>query len=397
MTRTRYQTTCFIVLFPILIKMIISDCFPSLQLQLDQSVEFSTPMTSYKSLQEGIFLLRNGFKLYQGGVVYHPPLLLKFMSWLPIKSHLFYPVLDSIIAFQLAELSRKLNIPGMPFWIPSLIYSLNPLTLLSCISQSTIIFNNLFISSTLYFTICHSDKLILGALSWCLSTYCSFYSFFLVFPLINLMNKQPAKIINFCILSTLIYSILLLTSYQISGNSWNFIQESYIANITLQNVFPNLGLWWYFFIEMFTEFIPFFKSVFNLFCVGLVIPIAIRFNKQPLYSFILCLSWITLTKPYPTIGDSGFWFAFIPFFKPISGYFKYPIISSLLFIHSILLSPIFYHLWIDLGSGNSNFFYAISLVYALALASIIADLLWAMIRIEYDNGKPDFKLKLTQI
>ena len=76
---------------------------------------------------------------------------------------------------------------------------------------------------------------------------------------------------------------------------------------------------------------------------------------------------------------------------------RYPMFTALLFLHGILLSPLFYHLWIDLGSGNSNFFYAISLVYALALGLLITDIMWGVIRLEYDGGKPNYTRKLTQV
>lgn len=66
---------------------------------------------------------------------------------------------------------------------------------------------------------------------------------------------------------------------------------------------------------------------------------------------------------------------------------KYPFPVLLSLLYSSALAPTFYHLWINLGSGNSNFFYAITLVYALGLTIALADTLWVALRLEYDGGK----------
>lgn len=378
-------------------RLFVAMLFPSLQSQLDKSVEFSTPMTSYRSLCEGVYMLKSNFRLYDGGVVHHPPLLVMLMSLVSSEGvpAVLYAGLDTIIAYQILVMTRLFvaNI-RVPVWLPSLLYALNPLVLLSCISQSSVIFTNVCISTSL---LCALQGNAVGcSLAIAMAGYLSLYPILLILPLAAILttNQERSKLFGF---AGGISGVLLGLSYWSMGESWDFVRSTYGSIITFEKLFPNLGLWWYFFIEMFEMFLPFFKAVFNLFLVSFIGPITIRFHKQPFYAFVLCIGWITITKPYPSLGDAGFFLSFVPFFKPIFGYLRYPLISCLLLLHSVLLSPIFYHLWVDLGSGNSNFFYAISLVYALALASIIIDFSWAMLRMEYDHGKPNFNLKLTQI
>ncbi|EDO19248.1 hypothetical protein Kpol_1050p108 [Vanderwaltozyma polyspora DSM 70294] len=392
-----YTNEKLVLLAGFTVRLLLSIGFSGLQSSLDNSVEFSTPFTSFKSLQEGIFLLNNGFPLYSGGVVHQSPLLVYFIAFFNsnLAISVLYALIDSIIAYQLLAISKCFrNFQSKSTWYIALLYLFNPLVLLSNISRSSILFSNVAISTALLYSL-KGNYLITGV-SIAISGYLSLYPLLLVIPLLGILRSNTSRI---NLLSTVVVTlaILLAVSFNTSGNNWDFIKLNYIALLNFEKLSPNLGLWWYFFIEMFDVFIPFYHSVFNLFVVSFVTPFTIRFYKQPLYAFILSIGWITLTKPYPTLGDCGFFLGFIPFFSPIFGYMKYSAFTTLLFLHAMVLSPIFYHLWVDLGSANSNFFYAISLVYALAIASLIVDLIWAMLRMEYDKGKPDFKSKLTQL
>ncbi|SCU83636.1 LADA_0C12640g1_1 [Lachancea dasiensis] len=371
-----------------------STVFPLLQQQLDKSVEFSTPVTSYRSLQEGVFLLRNDFPLYSGGVVHHPPLLVAFMSSFNSTNliSLLYACADALIAYQLISMAKCFRNSPLPAWVPGAVYVINPLVLLSSVSKSSVVFSNLAISTALLSAL--QGNCTLASVSIAIAAYLALYPLLLLMPMLAILQKDKLKTV---VVTAATLAMLLFSSYKVNDESWNYLFSTYGVIITFSKIIPNLGLWWYFFVELFEMFIPFFKAVFNLFVISCILPFSLRFYKQPFYAFILCLSWITLTKSYPTLGDGGFLLSFVPFFKPLFGYFRYSVISTLLFIHVSVLSPIFYHLWVDLGSGNSNFFYAISLVYALGLATVLVDLVWAMLRIEYDKGKPNIKLKLTPV
>ena len=67
----------------------------------------------------------------------------------------------------------------------------------------------------------------------------------------------------------------------------------------------------------------------------------------------------------------------------------FPALSSLLY--SLCLAPAFYYLWIYAGSGNANFFYAITLVWSLGCVVILADVLYAILRDEWELERPDMK------
>ena len=388
--------------------------FPSLGGILDKSVEFSSPVTSYRSLKEAIVLgsgssntitFNNGY--YDGGVVHYPPLLLQAMQGVPIQYHDYLFILfDCLILLQFLRLTEKVKkntnfLSGVPTWLPSLVYAINPLGIMSCLSKSSVVFTNWCIINSVVQAI--DGTIPLASLFVALSGYLSLYPILLIFPIITIINfnkpssQQYNNAIRLVLYTVYYCGFLLFVSFKINGNNWNFLQANYMVLLNFEIVTPNLGIWWYFFVEMFTEFIPFFKGVYDLFLFSFVVPFTIRFHDQPLHVFTVILGWIILTKPYPVLGEYAFWFSFILYFIPLAGYMRYKVFAMLLFIHGIMLSPIFYHLWIGSGSGNSNFFYAVSLVNALAVGTILSDLIWGMLRREYDGDKPNYDIKLAQI
>lgn len=366
--------------------------FPGLGNAVDHSVQFSTPVTSFRSLQEGVFLLRHGLPVYDGGVVHLPPLLLHLCRF--INGKWLFVAIDCAIVWVLHGIETGLQETAIRCaWI----YCINPLTVLSCVSGSTIGFTYLCLLSSVYFILIKRD-FTLSALHLALATYLDPVCGVLLLPLINFITSpRLIKKISIFIMTFIVCGVCL---YHLCPFPMSIV---YGTRISFNSVVPNMGLWWYFFVEMFQEFIPFFKSVFNLYSMGMIIPITLRFygRVHPLHCFILSMGWLILTKPYPTLGETGVFISLLPLFDlkgvSILKYMKYPMFTALLFIHGVLLSPIFYHLWIDLGSGNSNFFYAISLVYGLAMGLLITDIMWGVIRLEYDGGKPNYTRKLTQV
>ena len=72
---------------------------------------------------------------------------------------------------------------------------------------------------------------------------------------------------------------------------------------------------------------------------------------------------------------------------------RYSFLAVATLLYATLLGPAFYHLWIYAGSGNANFFYAITLVWNLALIVLIGDLLHAVLRDETEAERPELKGK----
>jgi len=72
---------------------------------------------------------------------------------------------------------------------------------------------------------------------------------------------------------------------------------------------------------------------------------------------------------------------------------RYTFIAASVLLYSTLLGPAFYHLWIYAGSGNANFFYAITLVWSLGLTILVGDTLFAVMRDEWELERPEMRGK----
>nr|POF15485.1 phosphatidylinositol glycan anchor biosynthesis class u protein [Quercus suber] len=189
---------------------------------------------------------------------------------------------------------------------------------------------------------------------------------------------------------------LLLCLSRLFLPSWRFLSSVYMTPLELPDLTPNPGLWWYFFIEMFDAFRSFFLGVFWLHMLSYSVPFSLRFRKQPLAAVVLMMGIIAIFEPYANIGDVGAWLSSLCLlghvFELTSTHrYTFPALAALLY--GSLLGPAFHHLWVYAGSGNANFFYAITLVWNLALVILLTDTVYAILRDEWEWERPEGKGK----
>lgn len=382
-----------------LLRLSVSLWIPNLANVLDQFSLFSTPINSYRTLNEGIYLLSNNLNPYQQGeILHHPPILLKFFAILKnsqiednFNTNLFYSVLDLFICLQLIKISKILNKKnGFSSFKIACFYMFNPFTLLTTFARSTYLINNLILISTFSCLVKNQIEVAIVLLS--LSSYLTYYSWYLLIPVCYSIyqDKKKAKpVLNAVLLFLASIGILFAMSYSMSNNSFNFINLCYLTIIKFKKITPNLGLWWYFFTEIFEFFNNFYLSVFNLYGFIFVFPLSIRFitggNKMSLLFVIWIIIGITnFSKPYPVFSDYSLFYSSVFLFKPYYKFLKFsPVVSYVALFVVFLQSPTFYVVWMILNSGNANFFYAISLTLNLVQAIILSDFVWAFLQAEY--------------
>ncbi len=188
-----------------------------------------------------------------------------------------------------------------------------------------------------------------------------------------------------------IYALLYM-SFQITG-SWEFLSSTYGVQLLLPDLTPNVGLWWYFFIEMFDSFRAFFLGVFWLHLSSYVGGLTIRLRRQPLFVITTLLGIFAVFKPYPSISDTSLYLAMLPLYRHVFPLMRYTFLALATILYATFLGPAFYYLWIYAGSGNANFFYAITLVWTLGLSTLLADSLYAVLRDEWEVERPEMKGK----
>lgn len=231
------------------------------------------------------------------------------------------------------------------------------------------------------------------------ATYLSMYPLLLLPPLVLLAydrqdpSRRGPSTLRFALANTgvvaAVLGALFLMSFLLTGGSWEFLPSTYGAQLTLNDLTPNVGLWWYFFIEMFDSFRSFFLAVFWLHLSSYVLPLTIRVRSQPLVVLTLLLGVFAIFKPYPSIADTSLFLAMLPLFRHVFPLMRYTFVGAATIMYASFLGPAFYHLWIYAGSGNANFFYAITLVWSLGQSLLVSDLTFAVLRDEWELERPE--------
>ncbi|KAI9767106.1 MAG: hypothetical protein M1840_005895 [Geoglossum simile] len=402
----------------IAIRLLLFTAFPSLPLLLTGRVEISTPVTSFKRLQEGLFLYTHNVSPYDGGVFHQAPLFLPLFALLPNpKAHPFatsmlYIIIDLLSASSLMQIAETgASVSSRLFvstrkdfrWTSVAIgaaFLFNPFTVATCIARPTSVFTNCAILTAI--AKAATGNIVPSMLALALSSYLSLYPILLILPLILLSHDQhptvkpkTIKQTSAIALPTFIsaFAGLICLSYLLTGGSWEFISSTYGVQLLLPDLTPNVGLWWYFFIEMFDSFREFFLGVFWLHLAGYVGGLSVKFRNQPLFITICLLGIFAIFKPYPSISDTSLYLALLPLYRHVFPLMRYTFFTTSVILYATLLGPAFYYLWIYAGSGNANFFYAITLVWSLGLTVVVADLLFAVLRDEWEVERPEMKGK----
>ncbi|TKY90887.1 hypothetical protein EX895_000885 [Sporisorium graminicola] len=170
-------------------------------------------------------------------------------------------------------------------------------------------------------------------------------------------------------------------------HGWAWTGQVYGSVVFATDLTPNLGLWWYFFLEIFDHFRDFFLLTFNVHLASYVLPFSIKYRQDPLFGMTLMTGVIAVFKSYPTLGDHALFLALLSLHSQIFEYLRYPLVSALTYAYCTCLSPAFHHLWLNAGSANANFFYAITLVWALGGGMLVLDAMWAWGRERWERER----------
>ncbi|XP_068171316.1 phosphatidylinositol glycan anchor biosynthesis class U protein isoform X2 [Antennarius striatus] len=285
--------------------------------------------------------------------------------------------------------------PKEMYYIPlkvALFYLLNPFAILSCIAKSTCCLNNaiiaLFILSTM------KANVLLSAIFLSLATYQSIYPLILCAPaLLHLMQNQYIPLnfwrarfwwfiaqYAFMCLGSLF--VIIGLSFFLLG-SWDYLSSVYGFILSVPDLTPNIGLFWYFFAEMFEHFRLFFLCVFQINTFFYTIPLSIKLRDHPVFLIFMQLAVISIFKSYPTVGDIALYLSFLPVWSHLQRFLRNIFLVSCILLVCSALFPVLWHLWIYAGSANSNFYYAITLLFNVAQILLVSDYFYAFLRREH--------------
>lgn len=414
-------------------------------------LEISTPLTSWNRVLEGIYLKKQiGLtSTYEGDLVHELPIMLTFYDYLTrfiqvdigylficidlINAVLLFKIALKIVfyliqleainkttgkyqrLFQSTSLSQKeiddflLSETSFnaDFWslVAFSAYLLNPLCISSCVATSTVVIHNLIILAWLYCLL--SDQIFLSFVFLAFHSNISIYSISLftasicfLFQKVNYIetngkevyktNRQITLFVlqHFCLFIGLISAFFGLNLFMEDFNT-RFIDCTYLFVLKVPDLVPNLGLFWYFFTEMFDHFRIFFTYVFQLNAFIYAIPLTIRLRNDPIINIILQIGLLSVLKSYPNVGETG---CYIAILLPILGYLfqltRNFLVYSCMLIFSTILAPVMLYLWLGSGGGNANFYFAITIVYSVGQIFLLVDILYAHLKRDFikQNG-----------
>lgn len=297
---------------------------PGITVALSERVEVSTPISSYKRLQEGLFLFERGVSPYDGGVYHQAPLLLPIFELLPAV--VIFVGLDLLNAYNLTLIAERLKLHTPRFrklsaTQISAFYLFNPFTILSCLGASTTSIANAAIFQAVAGAATGNAFGTMFALAF--GTYLSLYPVLLLPPVVLLWSQAKSVKLDtqklILLLGIFLGTVagLLAISALLVDDFADFLSSCYGAQITLTDLTPNIGLWWYFFIEIFDSFRSFFIGVFWIHLIGYVGALTLRLPGQPLFVIISLTGLIAIFKPYPSASDVALYFGLLPLYQHV--------------------------------------------------------------------------------
>lgn len=389
-----------------------------------QRVEVTTPISSWKRAYEAIHLWNSGLDPYSSNLFHEYPITLQFykilISYLNVD--LAFAGVDVITAILLQQsVYNQLLISDVERAKASkqsmkvlLIYLFSPITLISCAGTSTSTFTNFLIATINFILPMKPFKALTCVLCAFLACNNLHYST-LVVPIFlcleycsskKRINTKPGqkeeqpyyRQVDFS--ATLTTSILicigsiltlLLTSHFLMGSSWTFMKSTYLFVLMIQDLTPNIGMFWYFFTEMFEHFLSFFTWLVQINAFIHVIPLCITLRDKPFFALYITFLTSTLFQPYPSLSSIGMILSWLPQWFELFPHMTRNLMVCCTAVSCISLWPIFWHLWIVMGTANSNFYFGATLAFSVSLTFLMVDLLNANGYLNAKSRVEDYK------
>ncbi|RHY38519.1 hypothetical protein DYB34_013999, partial [Aphanomyces astaci] len=246
--------------------------------------------------QEGHFLYKAGVNPYAGDTFHQPPLVLAVYTLLDALTVFHIPLrtcligwtifMDVVIALGFASMCRAflssqgeqqcerskiwLNHPPVssllaPEMLPATtaaMFLFNPYSVISSLALSTSLVT--YASIVWSFSFAVQGLLVHAIVLLALATYLSVYPVVLVVPVL-LMIHQARSVGGF-----------VGVSFVYMGRTWDFLRATYVWMHEYPDLTPNIGIFWYFFMELFDRFQSYFLVLLHLHPYLYVLPLFIR-------------------------------------------------------------------------------------------------------------------------
>jgi len=381
---------------------------PSLLQWLKDRPEMTTPNNSWNGVKEGLSL---PFSHKQKGGFHGSTLLLytvKQMEEIDPEFHTaFFIACDVLIAFALRKFVKNFlvkeftsdefvrgwderlgrtakNVDSVAH-IVFMLYLFNPMTLFTCVSKTTVVFNNLYLAMFLLTSLTGSLPVMTFFVA--LASYETLYPVQLLsaaclscwkFKYNCDMEELKSTICKGVAWFLFWMFLMFFTASNLSNPEESMKHFEYILGIADQT--PNVGLFWYFFTEVFEHFEPFFLIIFHFNVLFYSIPLSIKLMSHPVALSFTLLAVISIFKSYPTLGDTTLWLALIPMWSHSFMYLRDSMVTLFSMFTSCLMFPVMWFVWISANAANANFYFASSLAFSICQIYLLCDVLLGYIK-----------------
>ncbi|KFK40542.1 hypothetical protein AALP_AA2G009200 [Arabis alpina] len=314
--------------------------------------------------------------------------------------------------------------------IAALVYLWNPFTIVSCVGLSTSPIENLAVILALYGAV--TRRVPLAAFGLVIATHLSLYPATLTIPIIFLLgygldappiklflqtksvenedrstssvSKQAKlkpttglpflwKTVMHFVFWVLVWSLWLLVLCGLSLSKYGGLEEMFTRTygfiLSIEDLSPNIGVFWYFFAEVFDFFRNFFLIVFHVNILFLLLPLAIRLKHRPCFLAFIYLAICSILKSYPSVGDAALYLSLWALFVNELTDMKFSYFLFCGYLGISLLSPVMHNLWIWRGTGNANFYFGNAIGYACFQIVFVVESVSAMLNHDRALRKSD--------
>lgn len=390
-------------------------------------VEISNALTSWHKTLEGIALAENDISPYNGDLFHETPIMLRVFSFIhklmPNKIHYFFVFVDILSGLAVASIGKHFSryllqkqlseVKHYALGVEKIIlkkddvdmmqvallaaHFLNPYSIAVCLGKSTAVINNLFIFLSFMYMLKGNLWLCMASIAF--ASYQSLYPIMLIIPAAIYFNTKvannekskdsvPLTSYGATAMVGVVFTVALYIVSYFMEQSPKFLYSTTGFILGVPDLTPNMGVFWYFFTEMFEHFRPFFICVFQINAFLYTVPLTIKLRDHPVFLAYVLVTLMSIFKSYPSYADVAVFVTLLPMWRHVFSYTRNTFIVTNMFLVCTVLSPILWHLWIYAGSANANFYFAIALTFSTAQIFLITDLLFAFLRREFDlrNG-----------
>lgn len=417
------------------LRLLIANAFKD---YLQSRVEITTPINSWKRAQEAVHLWDAGLNPYLGNIFHEFPLAILLYKFIEqyLNRLFIFALVDCLTGLLLSEAIYKQSCRSATTEksdsearkrarLVLCSYLLSPLAIASCAGFSTSIFTNFLIATILLASTNRLSKFIILPLCSLLSCNNIHYSTLtiptiLILEYLKTRNEQnetredtsksnlsatrskmgnkrtqssaknaslafnidcyrtPDFIQN--VIDSLriwlvsIATILICCFIMMNNNFWPFFKSTYLFTLKVQDLTPNIGMFWYFFTEVFETYLDFFTWIVQINAFIHALPITITFRDDPYFAYYIVLLTSTIFQPYPSLANIALLFSATFQWTHLFPHLKRSLIVCCACLSSMSLWVVFWHLWIVMGTANANFYFGATLAFTTSIILFMIDL-----------------------